>query len=84
MAPQAQPIVTISEIDEALWWVTITAPRDRHYGRIIDALLDERNRISVGGALLDRPQQDHLTGPSERLTGSQGRAEDHHETRSSR
>lgn len=48
MAPQAQPIVTVDEIDEALWWVVLTAPRDRHYERIIDALLDQRNRISSG------------------------------------
>jgi hypothetical protein len=48
MAPQAQPIVTVDEIDEALWWVVLTAPRDRHYGRIIDALLDERNRLEMG------------------------------------
>jgi hypothetical protein len=46
MAPQAQPIVTVSEIDEALWWVVLTAPRDKHYDRIIDALLDQRNRIA--------------------------------------
>ena len=48
MAPQAQPIVTVDEIDEALWWVIISAPRDQHYGRIIDALLDERNRLEQG------------------------------------
>ena len=46
MAPQAQPIVTVAEIDEALWWVVLTAPRDKHYERIIDALLDQRNRIA--------------------------------------
>ena len=48
MAPQAQPIVSVDEIDEALWWVVLTAPRDRHYERIIDALPDQRNRISSG------------------------------------
>jgi len=48
MAPQAQPIVTVDEIDEALWWVVLTAPRDQHYGRIIDSLLDERNRLEMG------------------------------------
>jgi hypothetical protein len=47
MAAQAQPIVTVDEIDEALWWVVLTAPRDRHYGRIIDALLDQRNRLAA-------------------------------------
>lgn len=45
MAPPAQPIVSIDEIDEALWWVILTAPRDRHYPRIIDALLDQRNSL---------------------------------------
>lgn len=48
MAPQAQPIVTVEEIDEALWWVILTAPRDKHYPRILDALLDQRNRIAEG------------------------------------
>jgi len=47
MAPQAQPIATIDEIDEALWWVVLTAPRDKHYGRILDSLLDERNRLET-------------------------------------
>jgi hypothetical protein len=58
MAAQAQPIVTVEEIDEALWWVVLTAPRDRHYDRIIDALLDQRNRISSGQlGLGDSPQE---------------------------
>ena len=47
MAPQAEPIVTVGEIDEALWWVVISCPRDAHYGRIVDALLDQRNRVSA-------------------------------------
>lgn len=38
----ADPIVTIEDIDEALWWVTITAPRDHRYPKIVDALLDQR------------------------------------------
>ena len=46
MAPQAQPIVSVDEIDEALWWVVLTAPRDEHYARIVDSLLDQRNRVS--------------------------------------
>ena len=45
MAPQAEPIVTVGEIDEALWWVVISCPRDAHYGRIVDALLDQRSRV---------------------------------------
>ena len=46
MAPQAEPITTVDEIDEALWWVVLSCPRDAHYGRIVDALLDQRNRIT--------------------------------------
>ena len=42
-----QPMTTVADIDEALWWVTITAPRDAHYPRIIDSLLDQRSRISA-------------------------------------
>ena len=74
MAPQAQPIVTVDEIDEALWWVVLTAPRDRHYERIIDALLDQRNRISSGPLDQGEPppahpqtHEDHLAEDS---TGS--------------
>ena len=47
MAAQAQPIVTVDEIDEALWWVVLTAPRDKHYRRIVDSLLDQRNRLAA-------------------------------------
>ena len=47
MAPQATHITTVDEIDEALWWVVLSCPRDAHYGRIVDALLDQRNRVSA-------------------------------------
>lgn len=50
MAPQATPMVTVDEIDEALWWVVLTCPRDAHYERIVNALLDQRNRVSDGQA----------------------------------
>lgn len=48
MAPRAEHITTVDEIDEALWWVVLSCPRDAHYGRIVDALLDQRNRVSQG------------------------------------
>lgn len=47
MAPHAEPIVSVEEIDEALWWVVLSAPRDAMYGRIVDSLLDQRNRITA-------------------------------------
>ena len=55
MAPQAEPITTVDEIDEALWWVVLSCPRDAHYGRIVDALLDQRNRVSRGEHPQPRP-----------------------------
>ncbi len=42
----ADPIVTVDEIDEALWWVVLTAPRDANYSLILDALLDQRNYLA--------------------------------------
>lgn len=48
MAPQAEPIVTVDEIDEAIWWVLMTAPRGIDYMAIVDALLDQRNRAAQG------------------------------------
>ena len=47
MAPQAEPIITVEEIDEAIWWVLTTAPQGVDYMRIVDALLDQRNRVSA-------------------------------------
>ena len=44
----AQPIVTTDDIDEAIWWVMMTAPRKIDYRKIIDALLDQRNAITRG------------------------------------
>jgi len=74
---QAQPIVTVDEIDEALWWVTITAPRDRHYGRIVDALLDQRNRLrtDLQDQAAPRPAhpQSHEDRPVWDSTGSRRR-----------
>ncbi len=61
MAPQAEPITTVSEIDEALWWVWLSCPRDGHYGRIVDALLDQRNRIASGHPPLPHPTSPPVT-----------------------
>lgn len=43
--PQAQPILDVADIDEALLWTSMTAPRDEHWWRWLDALLDQRNRL---------------------------------------
>lgn len=42
MAPQATPMSTTDDIDEAVWWVLMTAPRNIDYMKIVDALLDQR------------------------------------------
>lgn len=42
MAPKATPITLPDEIDEAIWWVLMTAPRNIDYMKIVDALLDQR------------------------------------------
>lgn len=59
MAPQAEPITTVDEIDEALWWVLMTAPRKLDYMRIVDALLDQRNRVAQGLPPLAPPAAPH-------------------------
>lgn len=56
MAPRAEHITTVDDIDEAIWWVLMTAPRKLDYMKIIDALLDQRNAVSQG----------HPSHPSER------------------
>lgn len=48
MAPRATAISTVDEIDEAIWWVLMTAPRNIDYMKIVDALLDQRNAVSSG------------------------------------
>ena len=44
--PQPQPIVTIDEIDEALWWTCHQRKRDRQWQRWVDALLDARLELT--------------------------------------
>jgi hypothetical protein len=41
-----QPIASVDEIDEALWWTSHHKDRGKHWYRWTDALLDERLRIS--------------------------------------
>lgn len=48
----ARSIVTTEEIDEAIWWVLLTAPRNIDHMKIVDALLDQRNQLSA-----DQPDQ---------------------------
>lgn len=43
-----QPITTLAEIDEALWWTSHQRNRDNHWHRWMDALLDKRNEITGG------------------------------------
>ena len=40
--PQPQPITTLAEIDEALWWTSHQQRRDQQWRRWLDALLDAR------------------------------------------
>jgi len=47
--PEAQPIVTVEEIDEALLHTSLTAQRDETWHRWADALLDQRNRLARVG-----------------------------------
>jgi hypothetical protein len=39
-------MVTIEELDEALWWTSRQLKRGNHWHRWIDALLDQRNEIT--------------------------------------
>ena len=40
--PQPQTVVTLEEIDEALWWTSHQRKRDNQWRRWCDALLDAR------------------------------------------
>jgi RPA family protein len=55
---RAESIANTSDIDEAIWWVLLTAPRNIDHMKIVDALLDERNRLSAD-------QQDQDAHPPE-------------------
>lgn len=44
--PAPKPIVTVEEIDEALWWTSHQRRRDHQWRRWCDALLDARNEIT--------------------------------------
>jgi hypothetical protein len=45
-----QPIASVDEIDEALWWTSHHKERTKHWYRWTDALLDERLRIAKESA----------------------------------
>lgn len=42
-----EPIVSLDEIDEALWWTSHQRERNSQWHRWLDALLDERNRLTA-------------------------------------
>lgn len=44
--PKPQPIVTVEEIDEALWWTSHQRRRDNQWRRWCDALLDARLEVT--------------------------------------
>lgn len=74
MAPQAEPIVTVDEIDEAIWWVVMTAPRGIDYMTIVDALLDQRLLISD---LAAPGQKHHHASQGAHLAGQSDQTADH-------
>ena len=44
-APIPEPC-NVADIDEALRYTSMTGPRDEHWHRWLDALLDQRNNLS--------------------------------------
>ena len=67
MAPKATAISTVDEIDEAIWWVLMTAPRNIDYMKIVDALLDQRNDVKSGR----QGPNEHRSGGRQTPQGSQ-------------
>ena len=53
-APKSEPIVDVTDIDEALLHTSMVAPRNEHWWRWTDALLDQRNRIARSGPTRER------------------------------
>lgn len=51
----AQPIVDVSDIDEALAHTSLVQHRDEHWHRWADALLDQRNRLEAQAKKTSRP-----------------------------
>lgn len=83
MAPKATAISTVDEIDEAIWWVLMTAPRNIDYMKIVDALLDQRNQVSAGAPSVNgSPRRPASQGA--RPEAPRDRSEDHRGTHSSR
>lgn len=83
MAPQATHITTVDEIDEALWWVVLSCPRDAHYERIVDALLDQRNRVTQADPTAPA-QRPHSPSPAAPPQGSPHPSTDCQDSASSR
>ncbi len=50
----AQPIIDVSDIDEALLHTSLIANRNEQWWRWTDALLDQRNRIARSGPVRER------------------------------
>lgn len=44
--PKPQPIVTLDEVDEALWWTSHQRDRNAQWRRWLDALLDARLELT--------------------------------------
>jgi hypothetical protein len=44
--PKPQPIITLDEIDEALWWTSHQRDRNAQWHRWLDALLDARLELT--------------------------------------
>lgn len=65
MAPKATAISTVDEIDEAIWWVLMTAPRNIDYMKIVDALLDQRNDVKSGRRGPTERQSAHRQTPQD-------------------
>lgn len=49
-----EPIVNVTDIDEALLHTSLIAQRDEQWWRWTDALLDQRNRIARSGPVRER------------------------------
>lgn len=53
-APKSEPIIDIEDIDEALLHTSMVGPRNDHWWRWTDALLDQRNRLARTGPTRER------------------------------
>ena len=74
MAREATPITTAQDIDEAIWWVLMTAPRNIDHMKIIDALLDQR--IALTDPAAPEPPH-HRANPAAHPEARQDQTADH-------